>query len=277
MPRIYDDILETVGRTPLVRLKKIGRDLPGKVVLKLEFFNPCGSVKDRIAVSMIEALEAAGKIRADTVLVEPTSGNTGIGLAFVAAARGYNLVLTMPETMSIERRRMLAAFGAEVVLTDGAKGMNGAIARAQEICDSDPKRFVMVGQFANPANPEVHRRTTAEEIWADTDGAVDILICGVGTGGTLTGVADVLKSRKPSFKAVAVEPAASAVLSGGPPGLHKIQGIGAGFIPEVLDTRLIDEVVKVTHEVAGDFARRLGREEGIAASSVVLLERSESR
>jgi cysteine synthase A len=263
MPRIYNDILETVGRTPLVRLNKIGRDLPGRIVLKLEFFNPCGSVKDRIAVSMIEALEAQGKIRPDTVLVEPTSGNTGIGLAFVAAAKGYKIVLTMPDSMSVERRRMLTAFGAELVLTDGAKGMNGAIERAQAIVDGDPARCVLVGQFTNPANPEIHRRTTAEEIWADTDGAADILISGVGTGGTLTGVADVLKSRKPSFKAIAVEPAASPVLSGGEPGLHKIAGIGAGFIPEVLDRSLIDEVIQVTHETAGEFARRLGREEGI--------------
>lgn len=263
MPRIYDDILKTVGRTPLVRLNKIGRDLPGRIVLKLEFFNPCGSVKDRIAVSMIEALEAQGKIGPDTVLVEPTSGNTGIGLAFVAAAKGYRIVLTMPDSMSVERRRMLTAFGAELVLTDGAKGMNGAIERAKAIVDGDPEHRVLVGQFTNPANPEVHRRTTAEEIWADTDGAADILISGVGTGGTLTGVADVIKSRKPSFKAIAVEPAASPVLSGGAPGLHKIAGIGAGFIPEVLDRSLIDEVIQVTNEAAGDFARRLGREEGI--------------
>ena len=263
MPRIYDDILETVGRTPLVRLNKIGRDLPGRIVLKLEFFNPCGSVKDRIGVSMIEALEAQGRIGPDTVLIEPTSGNTGIGLAFVAAVRGYKIVLTMPDTMSVERRRMLAAFGAEVVLTDGSKGMKGAIARAQEIIDGDPERYVLVGQFTNPANPEIHRRTTAEEIWADTGGAADILVSGVGTGGTLTGVADVLKARKPSFRAVAVEPAASPVLSGGEPGLHKIAGIGAGFIPEILDRSLIDEVIQVTNEMAGDYARRLGREEGI--------------
>ncbi len=263
MPNIYDDILATVGRTPLVRLNRIGRDLPGRILLKLEFFNPCGSVKDRIGVSMIAALEAEGRIGPDTVLVEPTSGNTGIGLAFVAAARGYRLVLTMHDTMSLERRRMLAAFGAELVLTDGAKGMSGAIERAREIVEGDAQRFVMVGQFTNPANPEIHRRTTAEEIWADTDGAVDYLVSGVGTGGTLTGVADVIKARKPSFKAVAVEPADSPVLSGGEPGLHKIAGIGAGFIPDVLDRSLIDEVIQVTNEAAGDFARRLGREEGI--------------
>jgi cysteine synthase len=263
MARIFDSILDTIGRTPLVGLKKIGQGLPGRIVLKLEFFNPCASVKDRIAVSMIESLEAQGKIGPDTVLVEPTSGNTGIGLAFVAAAKGYKLVLTMPETMSIERRRMLQAFGAELVLTEGPKGMKGAIARAQEIVASDPKRFLLVGQFTNPANPEIHRRTTAEEIWADTDGAVDILISGVGTGGTITGVAEVLKSRKPSFRAVAVEPAASPVLSGGAPGPHKIQGIGAGFVPDVLNTGIIDEVVQVSNEEAGDYARRLGREEGV--------------
>ena len=263
MARIYDSIVDTIGRTPLVRLNKIGRDLPGRIVLKLEFFNPCASVKDRIGVSMIEALEEQGLIGPDTVLVEPTSGNTGIGLAFVAAARGYKLVLTMPDTMSIERRRMLQAFGAELVLTDGTKGMKAAIARAQEIVDSDPKRFVMVGQFSNPANPAIHRRTTAEEIWEDTDGEVDVLVSGVGTGGTITGVAEVIKARKPSFRAVAVEPAASPVLSGGEPGLHKIAGIGAGFVPQVLNTRIIDEIVQVTNEQAAEYARRLGREEGV--------------
>jgi cysteine synthase A len=263
MSRIYGSILETIGRTPLVRLNKIGKDLPGRIALKLEFFNPCASVKDRIAVSMVESLEKQGKIGPDTVMVEPTSGNTGIGLAFVAAAKGYKLVLTMPETMSIERRRLLKAFGAELVLTEGAKGMKGAIAKAQEIVASDPKRFVLVGQFSNPANPEIHRRTTAEEIWADTDGKVDILVSGVGTGGTITGVAEVIKARKPSFKAIAVEPAASPVLSGGQPGPHKIQGIGAGFVPEVLNTGIIDEVVQVSNEEAGDYARRLGREEGV--------------
>ena len=263
MAKIYDSIIDTIGRTPLVRLNKIGRDLPGRIVLKLEFFNPCASVKDRIGVSMIEALEQQGRIGPDTVLVEPTSGNTGIGLAFVAAAKGYKLVLTMPDTMSLERRRMLQAFGAELVLTDGTKGMKAAIARAQEIVDSDPERFVMVGQFSNPANPAIHRRTTAEEIWQDTDGGVDILISGVGTGGTLTGVAEVIKSRKPSFRAVAVEPAASPVLSGGEPGLHKIAGIGAGFVPQILNTAVIDEIVKVTNEQAAEYARRLGREEGV--------------
>jgi len=263
MERSYDSILDTIGRTPLVRMQKIGRDLPGKLVLKLEFFNPCASVKDRIGVSMIQDLERQGRIGPDTVLVEPTSGNTGIGLAFVAAAKGYKLVLTMPDTMSLERRRMLAAFGAELVLTDGTKGMKGAIARAQEIVETDPERFVMVGQFSNPANPDIHRRTTAEEIWEDTDGRADILISGVGTGGTITGVAEVLKARKPSFRAVAVEPAASPVLSGGAPGPHKIAGIGAGFVPEILNVDIIDEVIQVDHEDAGQHARRLGREEGI--------------
>jgi cysteine synthase A len=263
MAQIYDSILDTIGRTPLVRLNKIGQGLPGRIVLKLEFFNPCSSVKDRIGVSMIQALEEQGRIGPDTVLVEPTSGNTGIGLAFVAAAKGYRLVLTMPDTMSLERRRMLQAFGAELVLTDGAKGMKGAVAKAQEIVDSDPDRFLLVGQFSNPANPAIHRRTTAEEIWNDTDGGIDILVSGVGTGGTITGVAEVIKSRKPSFRAVAVEPAASPVLSGGEPGPHKIAGIGAGFVPEVLNTSIIDEVIQVTNEQAGEYARRLGREEGI--------------
>jgi len=263
MAKIYDNILQTIGRTPLVRLNKIGRDLPGRIVLKLEFFNPCASVKDRIGVSMIEALEKQGRIKPNTVLVEPTSGNTGIGLAFVAAAKGYRLVLTMPDTMSLERRRMLQAFGAELVLTDGAKGMKAAMAKADEIVASDPERFLLVGQFSNPANPEIHRRTTAEEIWEDTDGAVDILVSGVGTGGTITGVGEVIKKRKPSFRVVAVEPAASAVLSGCAPGPHKIAGIGAGFIPEILNTKVIDEIVQVTNEQAGEYARLLGREEGI--------------
>jgi cysteine synthase A len=263
MAQIYDSILDTIGRTPLVRLNKLGQGLPGRIVLKLEFFNPCSSVKDRIGVSMIQSLEEQGRIGPGTVLVEPTSGNTGIGLAFVAAAKGYRLVLTMPDTMSLERRRMLQAFGAELVLTDGAKGMKGAVAKAQEIVDSDPARFVLVGQFSNPANPDIHRRTTAEEIWKDTDGGIDILVSGVGTGGTITGVSEVIKSRKPSFRAVAVEPAASPVLSGGEPGPHKIAGIGAGFVPEVLNREIIDEVIQVTNEQAGEYARRLGREEGI--------------
>jgi cysteine synthase A len=212
---------------------------------------------------MIEALEKQGRIKPNTVLVEPTSGNTGIGLAFVCAAKGFRLVLTMPETMSLERRRMLAAFGAELVLTDGALGMKGAIARANEIVASDPERFLLVGQFTNPANPEIHRRTTAEEIWQDTDGAADILVCGIGTGGTITGVGEAIKKRKPAFRTVAVEPAASPVLSGGQPGPHKIAGIGAGFIPEILNTKVIDEIIQVTNEQAGEYARMLGREEGI--------------
>ena len=263
MARIYNSIIETIGHTPLVQLNKIGQSLPAKIVLKLEFFNPCASVKDRIGVSMIESLEKQGLIGTNTVLVEPTSGNTGIGLAFVTAAKGYKLILTMPETMSMERRRMLKAFGADLVLTEGAKGMKGAIAKAQEIVASDPAKYVMVGQFTNPANPEIHRRTTAEEIWADTDGLVDILISGVGTGGTITGVAEVIKARKPTFQAVAVEPSASPVLSGGQPGPHKIQGIGAGFVPDVLNTKVIDEIIQITNEEAGEYARRLGREEGI--------------
>ena len=263
MAKIFDNILQTIGRTPLVRLNKIGRDLPGRILLKLEFFNPCASVKDRIGVSMIEALEKQGRIKPNTVLVEPTSGNTGIGLAFVAAAKGYRLVLTMPDTMSLERRRMLTAFGAELVLTEGAKGMKGAIARANEIVESDPDRFLLVGQFSNPANPEIHRRTTAEEIWDDTDGAVDFLISGVGTGGTITGVGEVIKKRKPGFRAIAVEPAASPVLSGGQPSPHKIAGIGAGFIPEILNMKVIDEIIQVTNEQAAEYARMLGREEGI--------------
>ncbi|MGA1080524.1 MAG: cysteine synthase A [Steroidobacteraceae bacterium] len=263
MARVYDSILDTIGQTPLVRLNKIGSGLPGQIVLKLEYFNPCASVKDRIGVSMIEDLEARGLIRPDTVLVAPTSGNTGIGLAFVAAARGYRLLLTMPDTMSLERRRMLKAFGADLVLTEGAKGMRGALAKAQEIVASDPSRYLLVGQFSNPANPAVHRRTTAEEIWADTDGEVDALVAGVGTGGTITGVAEVLKARKPGFTAVAVEPADSPVLSGGQPGPHKIAGIGAGFVPEVLNRSVIDEVITVTNEEAAVQARRLGKEEGI--------------
>jgi cysteine synthase A len=263
MAKIFDNILQTIGRTPLVRLNKIGRELPGRIVLKLEFFNPCASVKDRIGVSMIEALEKQGRIKPNTVLVEPTSGNTGIGLAFVAAAKGYRLVLTMPDTMSIERRRMLQAFGAELVLTEGAKGMKGAIAKAEEIIASDPERFLLVGQFSNPANPEIHRRTTAEEIWEDTDGAADALISGIGTGGTITGVGEVIKKRKPGFHVVAVEPAASPVLSGGQPAPHKIAGIGAGFVPQILNTGIYDEIIQVTNEQAAEYARRLGREEGI--------------
>ena len=262
MTKIAEDITKLVGRTPLVRLRKIGAGLDGDIVGKLEAANPCGSVKDRIGLSMIEAAERAGRIKENTILVEPTSGNTGIALAFVCAARGYKLILTMPETMSVERRRLLKIFGAELVLTPGAEGMPGAIRRAEELAATDD-RYLILQQFANPANPEVHRQTTAEEIWADTDGGVDILVSGVGTGGTITGIAEVIKQRKPSFKAIAVEPTGSPVLSGGDPGPHKIQGIGAGFVPEVLRTDLIDEIIQVGHEDAGTMARRLAREEGI--------------
>ncbi len=262
MTVIADNITQLIGRTPLVRLGRFGAGAPGDVVAKLESFNPCSSVKDRIGLSMIEAAERAGLIDKNTVLVEPTSGNTGIGLAFVAAAKGYRLILTMPDTMSVERRKLLAALGAEVVLTPGAEGMKGAIAKADEIVASD-SRHLLLQQFKNPANPDVHRRTTAEEIWKDTDGKVDILVSGVGTGGTITGVAEVIKQRKPSFRTVAVEPADSAVLSGGKPGPHKIQGLGAGFVPDILRTDLIDEIVQVGHEDAGRTARQLAREEGI--------------
>ena len=262
--RIAEDITKVIGRTPLVRLARIGEGLSGEIVAKVESFNPCSSVKDRIGLSMIEAAERAGRINPDTIIVEPTSGNTGIALAFVCAARGYKLILTMPETMSVERRRLLRIFGAELVLTPGPEGMPGAIRKAEELAGAD-ERHLILQQFANPANPEVHRRTTAEEIWQDTDGAVDILVAGVGTGGTITGVAEVLKERKPSFTAIAVEPVDSPVLSGGDAGPHKIQGIGAGFIPEVLRMDLVDEIVQVTHEDAGVAARRLAREEGILA------------
>jgi cysteine synthase len=262
MARIYNSITELVGNTPLVRIGKL--NTTGATVLaKLEYFNPASSVKDRIGLAMIEAAEAEGKIRpGETTIVEPTSGNTGIGLAFVAAAKGYRIILTMPETMSMERRKLLKGFGAELVLTPGADGMNGAIRQAEAILAELPNGF-MPQQFKNPANPEVHRRTTAEELWNDTDGAIDILVAGVGTGGTLTGVASVIKERKPSFTTVAVEPVASPVLSGGKPGPHKIQGIGAGFIPDVLDTSLIDEVVQVTNEAAFEWARKLAHEEGL--------------
>jgi cysteine synthase A len=258
----HDSILTTIGRTPLVRLNQMAAGLAGRIYAKLEFFNPLGSVKDRIAASMIAAAEAQGRVNAETLIVEPTSGNTGIALAFVCAAKGYRLCLTMPETMSIERRKLLAHLGAELVLTSGSLGMKGAIAKAEEILRQRPGSF-MPNQFANPANPQIHRETTAEEIWADTQGGADILVVGVGTGGTLTGVSQVLKQRKPAFRTVAVEPADSPVLSGGTPGPHKIQGIGAGFVPEVLDRGLIDEVVTVSNEAAFDTARRLAREEGI--------------
>jgi len=264
MANIAGDITQLIGKTPLVELKKIGAGLGGTVVVKLESFNPCSSVKDRIGLSMIEAAEKAGKIAEDTILVEPTSGNTGIGLAFVCASRGYPLVLTMPETMGVERRKLLVALGAKLILTRGKEGMPGAIRRAQELAESDP-RYVIPQQFANPANPDAHRRTTAEEIWADTDGKVDVFVAGVGTGGTITGVAQAIKERKSSFKAIAVEPVDSPILSGGEPGPHKIQGIGAGFVPDVLEADLLDEIIKVKHEDAGMTARRLAREEGILA------------
>ncbi len=264
MAAIAEDITRLIGKTPLVRLNRVGSGLPGRLAGKLEAFNPCGSVKDRIGLSMIEAAERAGRIKKDTILIEPTSGNTGIALAGVAAARGYRLVLTMPDTMSMERRKLLAAFGAELVLTPGSEGMPGAIRRAQETADSD-SRYLLLQQFENPANPEVHQRSTAEEIWQDTDGEVDLLVAGIGTGGTITGVAEVIKARKPTFKAVAVEPRDSPVLSGGKPGPHKIQGIGAGFVPQVLRMDLVDEVIQVGHEDAGVTARRLAREEGILA------------
>ena len=260
--RIADDITKLVGNTPLVRINKLTKGLGGQVLVKLEYFNPCGSVKDRIGVSMIEAAEKAGTIDRDSILVEPTSGNTGIALAFVCAVKGYRLILTMPETMSMERRGMLKAFGAELVLTPGALGMKGAIEKAEELVKENPKA-IMLQQFKNPANPEAHRKTTAEEIWRDTDGLVDALVAGVGTGGTITGVGEIIKKRKPTFKAIAVEPETSPVLSGGSPGPHKIQGIGAGFVPEVLDRQIIDRVIKVTNDSAFETARRLTKEEGI--------------
>jgi cysteine synthase A len=260
--RIAEDVTRLVGDTPLVRLNRLTQGTSAAVVAKLEYCNPAKSVKDRIGLSMIQAAESAGRIGPDTILVEPTSGNTGIALAFVAASRGYKLVLTMPETMSRERRMLLRAYGAELILTPGGEGMRGAIRKAGELTESD-SRYLMLNQFENPANPEVHRRTTAEEIWRDTDGAADILVSGVGTGGTITGIGEVLKARKSSFKCVAVEPAASPVLSGGKPGPHPIQGIGAGFIPGVLNVGVIDEIIQVQAEDALDTARRMAREEGL--------------
>jgi len=263
MANIFDDITKTVGRTPLVRINKMARGLDVNLLVKLESFNPLSSVKDRIGVAMIETAERDGTLKENSVIIEPTSGNTGIALAFVAAAKGYRLILTMPDTMSIERRYLLNILGAEVVLTEGAKGMKGAIDRADELAAEIPNSFVPQ-QFNNPANPEVHRRTTAEEIWNDTDGNIDFFIAGIGTGGTITGVGEVIKKRKPLW-VVAVEPTDSPVLSGGKPGPHKIQGIGAGFVPNVLDREIMDEVMQVTHENAGITARRLAREEGILA------------
>jgi len=262
MANIFADITKTVGKTPLVRLNRIQKGLNAEILVKIESFNPLSSVKDRIGVAMIEAAEAAGLISKDTVIIEPTSGNTGIALAFVCAAKGYRLILTMPDTMSMERRQLLSILGAELVLTEGAKGMKGAIEKAEELVASNKNIFIPQ-QFKNPANPEIHRRTTAEEIWNDTDGKVDYVIAGIGTGGTITGIGEVLKKRKPSVKMIAVEPTDSPVLSGGKPGPHKIQGIGAGFVPDVLNRNVIDEIIQVAHENAGDMARRIAKEEGI--------------
>jgi len=260
--KIVNDVTQLIGNTPLVRIRRLTAEAGADVVAKLEFYNPAHSVKDRIGVAMIDAAEKAGMIKPDTIIVEPTSGNTGIALAMVCAARGYKCVLTMPETMSKERRMLLRAYGAELILTPGPEGMGGAIKKAEELVASDP-RYFMPQQFKNPANPEIHRNTTAEEIWRDTDGKVDILVAGIGTGGTITGVGEVIKARKPGFQVVAVEPDASPVLSGGQKGPHPIQGIGAGFVPDILNTGIYDEVVRVKNEDAFEFARRAAREEGL--------------
>ena len=260
--QIADDVTELVGNTPLVRIRRLSEGCVADVVAKLEFYNPAHSVKDRIGVSMIDAAEKAGLIKPDTIVLEPTSGNTGIALAFVCAARGYKCVLIMPDTMSKERRMLLRAYGAELILTPGSEGMAGAITKAEDMAAADPRYFIPQ-QFKNPANPEIHRRTTAEEIWRDTDGKVDILVAGIGTGGTITGAGEVIKARKPSFKCIAVEPDASPVLSGGQKGPHSIQGIGAGFVPDVLNTGIYDEVVRVKNEDAFETARRMAAEEGL--------------
>jgi cysteine synthase A len=286
MARIYDDITKTIGNTPLVKLNRVTQGCAATVVAKMESFNPCGSVKDRIGVSMIEEAEREGKLNKDTVIVEPTSGNTGIGLAFVCAAKGYKLTLFMPETMSVERRNLLKTFGAELVLTPGPEGMPGAIARAEALVASDPRKYFMPQQFQNPANPAIHRRTTALEIWNDTDGKLDVLVGGVGTGGTLTGCGEVLKPLRENLKIVAVEPSASPVLSGGTRGPHPIQGIGAGFVPQVFRKDLVDEIFPVKNEEAMAMTRRLVREEGLlvgissgaaAHAAVEVAERPENR
>ncbi len=260
--KIAKDVTELIGNTPLVRINRLNEGAIAEIAAKLEFFNPAHSVKDRIGASMIAAAEKQGKIKPDTIIVEPTSGNTGIALAMVCAAKGYKLILTMPETMSKERRMLLRAYGAELILTPGSEGMPGAIRRAEQLAAADPRCFIPQ-QFQNPANPEIHRTTTAEEIWRDTEGKADFLVAGIGTGGTITGVGEVLKARKPNFKVIAVEPDASAVLSGGPKGPHPIQGIGAGFIPEVLNTKIYDEIIRVKGDDAFDIARRMAREEGL--------------
>ena len=264
---IANNVTELIGNTPLVRINRLSAGAVATIAAKLEFFNPAHSVKDRIGESMIAAAESAGLIKPDTILVEPTSGNTGIALAMVAAARGYKITLTMPETMSKERRALLRAFGATLILTPGPEGMGGAIKKAEELAASDP-RYLLLQQFNNPANPEIHRKTTAEEIWRDTEGKIDILISGVGTGGTITGVGEVIKARKPSFQAIAVEPDASPVLSGGAKGPHPLQGIGAGFVPKVLNTKIYDEIIRVKNEDAFAFARRAAREEGLPPRSL---------
>jgi cysteine synthase A len=263
MAKIYSNVAETFGNTPLVRLSRLAKGLPGEVVVKLESFNPAGSVKDRIGIAMIEAAEREGRLRPDTVIVEPTSGNTGIALAFVAAAKGYPIILVMPDTMTIERRNLLKAYGAQVVLTPGSEGIKGAIAKAEDIRASNPAKYFVPQQFENPANPAIHRSTTAEEIWSDTDGKVDIFVSGVGTGGTITGIGEVLRERNPDVQIVAVEPDASPILSGGAAGPHKIQGIGTGFVPDVLNTDVYNEIVRVTDADAIGTARRSAREEGL--------------